>query len=134
LHVAGACRVEGARPVHVGQGRGDRGRRTDDVERGGRARGRREAGAGGRDAQQALLLAMAERWKRRPPGASWGEFGPDDQRGRMNYVTREKVLQGVAEVKEGRTFCLSLPLDYPGGSVLNPRRGPPRIAPTLRGA
>ena len=72
------------------------------------------------------------RWKHRPPRSSWGEFGPDDQRGRMNYVTREKVLQGVAEVKEGRTFCLSLPLDYPGGSALNPRRGPPRLAPTLR--
>ncbi|MGE5638842.1 MAG: cyclase family protein, partial [Clostridia bacterium] len=39
---------------------------------------------------------------------------------------------GVAEVKEGRTFCLSLPLDYPGGSVLNPRRSPPRLAATLR--
>jgi hypothetical protein len=75
---------------------------------------------------------MAQRWKHRPAGSNWGEFGPDDQRGRMNYVTREKVLQGVAEVKEGRTFCLSLPLDYPGGSVLNPRRGPPRLAPTQR--
>jgi len=50
----------------------------------------------------------------------------------MNYVTREKVLQGIAEVKEGRTFCLSLPLDYPGGQVLNPRRAPPRLAATLR--
>ena len=76
---------------------------------------------------------MAQRWKHRPPQSNWGEFGPDDQRGRMNYVTRDKVLQGVAEVKEGLTFCLSLPLDYPGGSVLNPRRRPPRIAPTLRG-
>jgi kynurenine formamidase len=75
---------------------------------------------------------MTARWKQRPPGSNWGEFGPDDQRGRMNYVTREKVLQGVAEVKEGRTFCLSLPLDVPGGSVLNPRRSPPRLAPTLR--
>jgi kynurenine formamidase len=75
---------------------------------------------------------MAQRWKHRPPGSNWGEFGPDDQRGRMNYVTREKVLEGVAEVKEGLTFCLSLPLDYPGGSVLNTRRGPPRLAPTLR--
>jgi len=75
---------------------------------------------------------MAQRWKHRPPGSNWGEFGPDDQLGRMNYVTRDKVLQGVAEVKEGRTFCLSLPLDYPGGSVLNPRRRPPRLAPTLR--
>jgi len=76
---------------------------------------------------------MAQRWKHRPPGSSWGEFGPDDQRGRMNYVTRDKVLQGVAEVKDGRTFCLSLPLDHPGGNVLNPRRHPPRLAPTLRG-
>src|SRR5216117_3456434 len=76
---------------------------------------------------------MKPRWKQRPPGSNWGEFGPDDQRGRMNLVTREKVLQGIAEVKEGITFCLSLPLDYPGGSVLNPRRSPPRLASTLRG-
>jgi len=72
------------------------------------------------------------RWKNRPPGSNWGDFGPDDQRGRMNWVTKEKVLQGVAEVKEGRSFCLSLPLDYPGGSALNPRRKPPRIAATQR--
>ncbi len=75
---------------------------------------------------------MAQRWKQRPPGSNWGDFGPDDQRGRMNWVTREKVLQGVAEVKEGRAFCLSLPLDYPGGNVLNPRRLPPRQAATIR--
>ena len=75
---------------------------------------------------------MSQRWKQRPPGSNWGEFGPDDQRGRMNWVTREKVLQGIAEVKEGLTFSLSLPLDYPGGSVLNPRRKPPRLAATLR--
>jgi len=75
---------------------------------------------------------MAQRWKQRPPGSNWGEFGPDDQRGRMNYVTREKVLQGVAEVKEGISFCLSLPLDFPGGNVLNPRRLPPRQFATLR--
>ncbi len=75
---------------------------------------------------------MNPRWKQRPPGSNWGEFGPDDQRGRMNWVTREKVLQGVAEVKEGRSFCLSLPLDYPGGNALNPRRNPPRQFATQR--
>jgi kynurenine formamidase len=75
---------------------------------------------------------MAQRWKQKPPGSNWGEFGPDDQRGRMNYVTREKVLQGIAEVKEGISFPLSLPLDYPGGSSLNPRRSAPRIAATIR--
>ena len=75
---------------------------------------------------------MNPRWTVRPEGSNWGEFGPDDTRGRMNYVTRDKVLQGVAEVKAGRSFCLSLPLDYPGGNVLNPRRNPPRLAPTIR--
>lgn len=73
------------------------------------------------------------RWQKRPPNSNWGDFGADDQRGRMNWVTREKVLQGVAEVKEGLTFVLSLPLDYPGGNALNPRRHPPRQAATLRG-
>ena len=53
------------------------------------------------------------------------QLGPDDQLGRLNLLTADKVLQGVAEVKEGKTFCLSLPLDYPGGSVINPRRRPP---------
>src|SRR5437660_236529 len=77
---------------------------------------------------------MTQRWKQRPPGSNWGEFGLDDQRGRMNWVTREKMLQGIAEAKEGISFCLSLPLDYPGGTALNPRRNPPRIAATLRDA
>jgi kynurenine formamidase len=35
-------------------------------------------------------------------------------------------------VKEGISFQLSLPLDYPGGATLNPRRTPPRLAATLR--
>ena len=74
-----------------------------------------------------------ERWRRRPENSTWGDYGPDDQLGRMNELTAEKVKQGIAEVREGRTFCLSLPLDYPGGSVLNPRRHPPVIRPTLRG-
>ena len=72
------------------------------------------------------------RWKHAPAGSSWGEFGQDDQRGRMNLVTAEKVLQGVAEVREGRTFCLSLPLDVPGGNGLNPRRLPPRRFAVVR--
>jgi hypothetical protein len=75
---------------------------------------------------------MNARWKRRPEGSTWGDFGPDDQLGRLNLVTAEKVLQGIAEVKTGKNFCLSLPLDYPGGSVINPRRHPPELRPTER--
>jgi len=59
---------------------------------------------------------MPMRWKNRPEGSNWGQFGPDDQRGRLNLITREKVLAGVAEVKQGIVFSLSLPLDLPGGS------------------
>lgn len=72
------------------------------------------------------------RWVQRPPGSTWGDFGPDDQLGRLNLLTPEKVRQGVAEVRDGRSFCLSLPLDYPGGNVLNPNRHPPVLRPTLR--
>ena len=73
-----------------------------------------------------------KRWKQRPPGSNWGDFGADDQIGRLNLLTPEKVLQGVAEVHQGRAFCLSLPLDYPGGSALNANRRPPILRPTLR--
>lgn len=76
---------------------------------------------------------MTRRWRQRPEGSNWGEFGDDDQLGRLNWVTPEKVRAGAAEVKEGLTFCLSLPLDRPGGSVLNPRRRPPRLYATERG-
>ncbi|MGH8768887.1 MAG: cyclase family protein [Burkholderiales bacterium] len=77
-------------------------------------------------------MPMTTRWKKRPEGSTWGDFGPDDQLGRLNLLTPKKVKQGVAEVKEGLSFCLSLPLDYPGGNVLNPRRHPPVLRPTLR--
>ena len=56
----------------------------------------------------------------------------DDQLGRLNLLTPEKVRQGAAEVKEGLTFCLSLPLDYPGGTVISPVRFPPKLKPVIR--
>jgi kynurenine formamidase len=77
-------------------------------------------------------MAGSPRWKQRPEGSTWGDFGPDDERGRLNLVTPEKVLQGIAEVKVGKTFCLSLPLDFPGGNIINPRRHPPELRPTER--
>ena len=70
------------------------------------------------------------RWTRRPDGSTWGDWGEDDQLGRLNLLTPAKVREGVAEVVEGRTFCLSLPLDVPGGNVVNPRRLPPVLSPT----
>ncbi|MDB5475775.1 MAG: hypothetical protein JWP49_1286 [Phenylobacterium sp.] len=73
--------------------------------------------------------AVGQRWKQRPEGSNWGEFGPDDQLGRLNLITPEVVKAAVAEVIEGHSFCLSLPLDLPGGNQFD-RRHPPRLAPT----
>ena len=73
---------------------------------------------------------MPNRWKIRPKGSNWGDFGVDDQKGRLNLLTPEKVLEGIAEVKKGKPFCLSLPLDYPGGNSVNPKRHPPQLRPT----
>jgi hypothetical protein len=74
--------------------------------------------------------AVTKRWTQRPPGSTWGDWGDDDELGRINLLTPEKVLQGVREVEAGVSFCLSLPLDYPGGTALNQRRHPPVLAPT----
>ncbi|KAF1048506.1 MAG: hypothetical protein GAK38_01256 [Xylophilus sp.] len=80
----------------------------------------------------AMPSSPKPRWRQRPPGSTWGDFGPDDQLGRLNLLTPEKVRQGVAEVREGRSFALSLPLDYPGGNALNANRNPPVLRPLLR--
>jgi hypothetical protein len=69
---------------------------------------------------------MTKRWKQRPPHSNWGDFGPDDQIGRLNLITDERRLAAAREVKDGRAFCLSLPLDLPGGNLLVPQRHPPK--------
>lgn len=79
-----------------------------------------------------MVVLVNKRWKRRPPGSTWGDWGENDQLGRLNLIGPEQVRKGIAEVKEGRTFCLSLPLDYPGGNVLSPVRFPPHLQPVIR--
>lgn len=100
-------------------GRRSGGHRARDNRRAGRAEGPDSEGE-----------PVAKRWTNRPPGSTWGDWGDDDELGRINLLTPEKVLQGVREVETGETFCLSLPLDYPGGTSLNQRRYPPRLSPT----
>ncbi len=74
----------------------------------------------------------AKRWKRRPDGSNWGDFGPDDQIGRLNLITRERRRRALAEAREGHVFCLSLPLDFPGGNYHNLGRRPPRLHPVQK--
>lgn len=71
------------------------------------------------------------RWRERPAGSTWGDWGSADSLGRMNLVGPEQVRRGVAEVRDGRTFSLSLPLDLPQGR-LSAHRLPPIVRPTIR--
>ncbi len=41
---------------------------------------------------------MTRRWKNRPEGSTWGDFGADDQRGRLNLLTPERTVRAVREV------------------------------------
>lgn len=76
----------------------------------------------------------SHRWTRRPEGSNWGDFGADDQLGRMNTITEEMRLAALGEVKEGKVFALSLPLDYPGGESPDAARfGPTLFATRIAG-
>jgi Putative cyclase len=71
-------------------------------------------------------MSTPSRWTKRPEGSNWGEFGSDDQIGRINLLlSSERVLRAAAEIKAGVTFALSLPLELPGGAKMNTRRQPP---------
>jgi len=68
---------------------------------------------------------MNKRWQNRPSGSNWGDFGEDDELGRLNFLTDACRLRAACEIQTGKAFCLSLPLDLPGGTVMHPNRHPP---------
>ena len=39
------------------------------------------------------------RWKNRPNGSNWGDFGENDELGRLNLIDEAKVIQGANEIK-----------------------------------
>ncbi|MDP6391101.1 MAG: cyclase family protein [Alphaproteobacteria bacterium] len=75
---------------------------------------------------------MTKRWTRRPEGSNWGDFGEDDQLGRLNLLTAENTRKAAEEIKQGLRFCLSLPLDIPATNATNARRLPPELKPIVR--
>ncbi|QIL79743.1 cyclase family protein [Diaphorobacter sp. HDW4A] len=74
----------------------------------------------------------AARFLRRPQGSNWGDFGADDQLGTLNHLTPKQRLAASAEIREGISFSLSLPLNVPRAPVLNPRRKGPVIRPAQK--
>jgi kynurenine formamidase len=73
-----------------------------------------------------------KRWSKRPEGSNWGEFGEDDELGKLSLITPEVRKAALATAQEGIVFPLSLPLDFPGGTELIPSRYPPQLRATNR--
>jgi kynurenine formamidase len=46
--------------------------------------------------------------------SNWGRWGTDDQRGTLNLITPEKVVEAARLVTRGEAFSLQLPLDGEG--------------------
>lgn len=55
---------------------------------------------------------------------NWGRWGPDDEVGALNFLTREEVLRGIQAVKQGKTFTLQIPMGHPKGDPVWPGRNP----------
>lgn len=60
--------------------------------------------------------------------SNWGRWGPDDQRGTLNFITPESVRRGVAAARTGVSFSLAIPFDEDGPQTgvipgrINPQR------------
>ncbi len=46
---------------------------------------------------------------------NWGRWGPDDERGTLNYLTSDKVRAAAALVRSGRSVSLSIPINTVAG-------------------
>jgi kynurenine formamidase len=56
---------------------------------------------------------------------TWGQWGPDDERGTLNYITPVTRRAAAGLVRQGKTFSLAIPICHGAG----PQRGGGRINP-----
>jgi len=72
------------------------------------------------DAPSATGLSLAEFDALFASVKNWGRWGPDDDRGALNYITPARTVAAMAQVRSGQTVSLSAPLDTQAGPD-NPR-------------
>src|ERR1700730_1128974 len=46
---------------------------------------------------------------------NWGKWGPDDQLGTLNYITRDKVRAAAGLVRSGRRVSMEIPINKVAG-------------------
>jgi kynurenine formamidase len=64
---------------------------------------------------------------------NWGRWGPDDERGTLNYITPETVVRAARLVRRGAVFSLAIPFDAKGPHGSKSRRFNPIHQMTLTG-
>ena len=66
---------------------------------------------------------MAQRWKQRPDGSTWVDWGDDDELGRVNLLTPEKVMDACRRPQTGQVYQLGIDLKRGapvGGNRISP--------------
>ncbi len=60
-------------------------------------------------------------------GTNWGRFGADDERGMLNLLTPEVVLQATRVPRTGKVYSLALPIQRAGIPYFDYRGAPTRL-------
>ena len=63
-------------------------------------------------------------------GSNWGRWGDDDQRGALNLVTPEAVLDAARACRTGKVYSLALPIQREGVPIFDYRGAPQRLTLT----
>src|SRR2546426_5997554 len=53
---------------------------------------------------------------------NWSRWGPNDERGTLNYIAPETIVRATRAVRRGVTFSLAIPFDSAGPQINQPRR------------
>jgi kynurenine formamidase len=64
---------------------------------------------------------------------NWGRWGPEDERGTLNYITPAAIVKAARLVKRGAVFSLAIPFDAGGPQGRKSRRFNPIHQMTLTG-
>ncbi|MCX5515789.1 metal-dependent hydrolase [Kaistia algarum] len=56
----------------------------------------------------------------------WGRWGPNDEIGALNFLGEREVRQGLAAIRQARTFTLGVPIATDRGDPVFPGRWPAR--------
>lgn len=59
--------------------------------------------------------------------SNWGRWGADDERGTLNLITPDRIVEAAGLVRTGKTFALGIPFDHDGPQDGRVRGNPVRM-------